>query len=135
MVNSGEELVIWQRARALTKSMYLLLQDNRDYGFRDQIQRASVSIMSNLAEGFGRNKHSQTNAMLIHFLGISLGSCNETKSLLYLAEDLGYLPQIECRNLRELCTDIDFKINALVNVLQSNAKPTGTDKHNMTNRN
>ena len=52
-----------------------------------------------------------------------------------MAEDLGYLPQIDCKNLRELCTDIDFKINALVNVLQSNAKPTGTEKHNMTNRN
>ena len=56
MINSFEELVIWQKARALTKSIYLLLQDNRDYGFRDQIQRASVSIMSNIAEGFGRNK-------------------------------------------------------------------------------
>ena len=135
MINSFEELVIWQRSRELTKSIYLLLQNNLDYGLRNQIQRASVSIMSNIAEGFGRSKHSQTNAMFIHFLGISLGSCNETKSLLYLAEDLGYLSQIECRNLRELCTDIDFKINALVNVLQSNAKPTGTDKHNMTNRN
>ena len=67
MINSFEELVIWQKSRALTKSIYLLLQDNRDYGFRDQIQRASVSIMSNIAEGFGRNKYSQTNAMLIHF--------------------------------------------------------------------
>ena len=115
MINSFEELVIWQKSRALTKSIYLLLQDNRDYGFCNQIQRASVSIMSNIAEGFGRNKHSQTNAMLIHILGISLGSCNETKSLLYLAEDLGYLPQIDCRNLRELCTDIDSLLSTKKN--------------------
>ena len=118
MVHRFEELIIWQRSRELVRQIYSLLQNNHDYGFRDQIQRASVSVMTNIAEGFERNKHTQTHALFIHFLGISLGSCSETKSLLYLAEDLNYIAPEECKKLRELCTDIDFKINAFIGKLQ-----------------
>lgn len=119
MIQRFEDLVIWQKSRELVKQIYTILQGNHDYGFRDQIQRASVSVMTNIAEGFERNKHTQTNALFVHFLGISLGSCSETKSLLYLAEDLNYITQEDCKKLRELCTDIDFKINALISKLQS----------------
>lgn len=118
MVHRFEELIIWQRSRELVRQIYSLLQNNHDYGFRDQIQRASVSVMTNIAEGFERNKHTRTHALFIHFLGISLGSCSETKSLLYLAEDLNYIAPEECKKLRELCTNIDFKINAFIGKLQ-----------------
>ena len=62
------------------------MSDNRDYGFRDQIQRASVSIMNNIAEG----SESGSNATNIKFLHIAKGSCAEVRSMLHLANDLNY---------------------------------------------
>jgi four helix bundle protein len=49
-----EEIIAWQKARVLTLNLYTLFKESRDYSFRDQIQRASVSIMNNISEGFGR---------------------------------------------------------------------------------
>ena len=63
-----------------------MLASNRDYGFKDQIQRAAVSIMNNIAEG----AESGSDAKFISFLNIAKGSCAEVRSMLYLCEDLGY---------------------------------------------
>ncbi len=76
-----EDLEVWQEAKTLTISIYQLMKDNRDYGFRDQIQRASVSIMNNIAEG----SESGSNATNVRFLQIAKGSCAEVRSMLYLA--------------------------------------------------
>ena len=70
----------------MVNSIYLLMRDNRDYGFKDQIQRAAVSIMNNIAEG----SESGSDAKFTNFLNIASGSCCEVKSMLYLCEDLGY---------------------------------------------
>ena len=64
-----EDLEVWQDARTLAKSIYELMSDNRDFGFRDQIQRAAVSIMNNIAEG----SESGSNATNIRFLNIAKG--------------------------------------------------------------
>ena len=61
-----EELRIWIEARLSVKEIYILMRDNRDFGFKDQIQRASVSIMNNIAEGFD----SGSDAKFINFLNI-----------------------------------------------------------------
>ncbi len=82
-----EDLWIWQQARELVKEVYSDFKDVRDYGFRDQVQRAGVSIMNNIAEGFER----KSNAELARFLDIAKGSCGEVRSLYYTAEDLNYL--------------------------------------------
>ncbi len=63
-----------------------MMKDNRDFGFRDQIQRAAVSIMNNIAEG----SESGSDAKYINYLHISLGSCSEVKSMLYLCDDFGF---------------------------------------------
>ena len=82
-----EELWIWQQARVLVKYIYSDFKAVRDFGFKDQVQRAGISIMNNIAEGFERH----TNTEFARFLDIAKGSCGELRSLYYLAEDLKYL--------------------------------------------
>ena len=82
-----EDLVCWQKARELTKGVYTALRDCRDYGFKDQIQRAAVSVMSNVAEGFERG----TQQEFLNYLFIAKGSAGEVRAQLYVAIDVGYL--------------------------------------------
>lgn len=86
MERSIENLYIWRESRSIVNSIYQMLHNNKDWGFREQIQRASVSIMNNIAEGFD----SGSDAKFINYLNISKGSCSEVRSMLYLCEDLGY---------------------------------------------
>ncbi len=89
-----EDLIAWQKARDLTRLIYRLSNDGnfgRDYGLRDQIRCAAVSVMSNLAEGFDRAGRAEFH----QFLVIAKGSCAEVRSQLYVALDAGYLPQVE----------------------------------------
>ena len=97
-----EDLEVWQDARTLAKSIYELMSDNRDFGFRDQIQRAAVSIMNNIAEG----SESGSNATNIRFLNIAKGSCAEVRSMLYLANDLDYAQGIDLDTLGQKCDTI-----------------------------
>lgn len=120
MVQHFEDLLIWQRSRELVKEVYHLLQDNKDFGFRDQIQRAAISVMNNIAEGFDRNKFTKDNALFIHFLGIAIGSCGEVKSMLYAAEVLGYISSDNCHTLRSCCVDIEIKTRSLITSLRTN---------------
>lgn len=82
-----EDLEIWKEGMRLCISVYQVLNECRDYGFKDQIQRAVVSIPSNIAEGYER----QTNKEFIHFLYISKGSCGELRTQCYLAKELKYI--------------------------------------------
>ena len=112
MVYNFEELVVWQVARDLTQDIYSALADNRDYGFRDQIQRASISIMNNIAEGFQRHKNTNDNKSFSLFLNYAYGSCGEVKSMLYVAEYLKYIEVEACKVLRNKCIDLDYKLGA-----------------------
>jgi len=87
-----EEIEAWRTARELTKLIYSFTEEakfSRDFGLKDQIRRASVSIMSNISEGF----ESQTQAQFIHYLGIAKASAGEVRSQLYVAHDLDYITQ------------------------------------------
>lgn len=91
-VERFEELIAWQEARALTRAIYEgsdTQSFSKDYGLRDQIRRASVSIMSNIAEGFERGGRPEFH----HFLVVAKGSCAEVRSQLYVALDVGYISQ------------------------------------------
>ena len=87
-----EEIQAWQQARMLVREIYRLCAQgkiSRDFGLRDQICRAAVSTMSNIAEGFGR----KSNKEFARFLDIARGSAAEVQSLLYVALDVGYIHQ------------------------------------------
>ena len=89
-VERFEDLVAWQKARALTKEIYSITNERafgKDFGLRDQIRRASVSIMSNLAEGFDRGGRAEFH----QFIVVAKASCAEVRSQLYVAQDTGYL--------------------------------------------
>ena len=89
-VTCFEELIAWQKARVFVREVYAATRDgdiSRDFAFRDQMRRATVSIMSNIAEGVELRSRPQFRK----FLCIAKGSCAEVRSLLYAATDIGYL--------------------------------------------
>lgn len=89
-----EDLIAWQKARELTRLVYTVTRKPefaRDYGLSSQIQRAAVSVMSNIAEGFERGGRAEFH----QFLVVAKASCAEVRSQLYIALDVGYLTQSE----------------------------------------
>ena len=82
-----EDLLIWQDARILAGKIYNAFTASKDFGFKDQIQRAAISIMNNIAEGYERG----SDAELIRFLFIAKASSGEVRSMIYLANDLNYM--------------------------------------------
>jgi len=89
-----EDLIAWQKARELNREIYLLTNTGafaKDFGLRDQIRRASVSVSSNIAEGFDRSSRAEFH----RFVVIAKASCAEVQSQLYLALDIGYLDHKE----------------------------------------
>jgi four helix bundle protein len=89
-IQKFEDILAWQKARELTREVYAHSRTGtfaKDFGLRDQIQRASVSIMGNVAEGFDRGGDKE----FIQFLSVSKGSCGEVKSHLYVALDQKYI--------------------------------------------
>src|SRR3990172_8363764 len=91
-IQSFEEIEAWQKARELTRAVYACSGQgafSRDFGLRDQIRRAAVSIMSNIAEGFERGG----SAEFVQFLAIAKGSASEVEAQLYVAFDQGYINQ------------------------------------------
>jgi four helix bundle protein len=93
-ISRFEELVVWQKARALTKAIYQITRRSpfaRDFGLSGQIQWASVSVMSNIAEGFERGSPGE----FYQFLSVARASCAEVRSQLYVALDVGYLQENE----------------------------------------
>lgn len=91
-VERFEDLIAWQKARVLTKAIYEVTRQHnfsKDFGLSGQIQRAAVSIMSNIAEGFERGKRGEFH----QFLSIAKSSCAELRSQLYIAFDVGYLDE------------------------------------------
>jgi len=83
-ISRFEDILAWQKAKTLTKEIYLKFSDSKDYSFKDQIQRASCSIMNNIAEGFERKSNNEFK----YFLFIAKGSCGEVRSMLILSYEL-----------------------------------------------
>jgi len=101
-------------SRGLVSEIYLLMKVNKDYGFRDQIQRAAVSVMNNIAEGFER----RSNTEFKRFRDISKSSCGEVRSMLYLAEDLNYVDKDQAAKLREDCKLLSGSIANMMKALK-----------------
>ncbi len=112
MIERFEDLIAWQKARVLTKEIYGVTQNGRfakDYGLSKQIQRAAVSIMSNIAEGFERGSRGEFH----QFLSIAKASCAEVRSQLYVALDVGYLEKNQFGALMEQAEEVGRIIGGL----------------------
>ena len=109
-----ENLKVWNDARVFVVSIYQLLKDNRDYDFKDQIQRAAVSIMNNIAEGFEYG----SDAQFIRYQTIAKGSCSEVKSMLYLCSDLEYCTLEKSKELQIQLDAIASGIYRLIEYLR-----------------
>ena len=129
-VKSFEDLRIWQDSRELVFKIYAVFgaktPASRDYGFRDQIQRSSVSIMNNISEGYERSG----DAEFYHFLSIAKGSCGELRNMLYIAEDLNYLIEKDAVNLRDASRNISKGIAALMRHLNQDKSQPKTKSRN-----
>lgn len=112
-IEKFEDIIAWQKAKEMTKVIYKIFYSNKDFGFRDQIQRASVSIMNNIAEGFERRGDKEFK----HFLFIAKGSCGEVRSMIYLAGELGYIKEDELDKLMRLSLEISRLLSGFIKTL------------------
>ena len=113
-----EDLKVWQEARVLANLTYRissLSNFQKDFVLRDQVRRAVVSILSNIAEGFERNSPKE----FIHFLSIAKGSAGELRSQLYLALDQHYIDNKQFKDLYENVTTISKMLSGLMTYLQN----------------
>ena len=113
-----EDIVIWQLGRQLVERIYALTRKGpfaKDYGLREQIQRAAVSVPSNIAEGFERDGNKE----FVKFLYIAKGSVGEVQSQLYNAQDLGYITTEEMSETYDFAHRIAAGIHALIRSLSA----------------
>jgi len=108
-----EDIISWQKSKELTLRLYKLFENSKDFGYRNQILRASVSIMNNIAEGYER----QTNKEFRQFLYIAKGSCGEVRSMLYLAKDLKKINNNDFDTLYSLSVEISKLLSGLIKTL------------------
>lgn len=108
-----EDVIAWQKAKELTVQIYVLFESSRDFGFKNQIQRASVSVMNNIAEGFER----RSNKEFRQYLFIAKGSCGEVRSMLILAKELGNISKENAEMLKAKAEEISKIISGLIKTL------------------
>lgn len=108
----------WKEARELVREIYSTFSTVKDYAFRNQIKRAVISIISNIAEGFDRG----SNKEFIQFLIIARGSVSEVKSLCYAALDLGYLNNDMFTKIMDRCTKLTNPLNGFIRYLRSSSR-------------
>ena len=112
-----EDMLSWQKARAVTRDVYLLSKRGdfaKDFELRGQMRSASVSIMSNIAEGFERGGDKE----FIQFLSTAKGSCGEVRSQLYVALDQSYISETEFSNLYAGTVEVGRLVSGFMSCLQ-----------------
>ena len=117
-----EDIESWKTSRQLTNSVYAYTNQtgfNRDFGLRDQIRRASVSVMSNIAEGF----ESRTDVQFINFLGMARASAGEVRAQLYIALDQKYITEEQFSETFSLAQTCARQIANFMKYLESNSRP------------
>ncbi len=109
-IEKFEDIIAWQKAKILTLNIYRKFSTSKDFGFREQICRASVSIMNNIAEGFERKGDKEFS----HFLYTAKGSCGEVRSMLILSCELKYLTKEEYKFLSDLSLEISKMLSGFI---------------------
>jgi four helix bundle protein len=115
-IKKFEDLESWRKARKLTNTVYKATAAGnftRDFALKDQIRRASISILSNIAEGFERGGDKE----FLQFLAVAKGSCGEVRAQLYIAADQGYLSQDLFQSLSTDANEIGRLISGLMKYL------------------
>jgi four helix bundle protein len=112
-IQTFEDIIAWQKARVLVVELYKVFDTHKDYGFRDQVLRAGVSIMNNIAEGFDRGSSKE----LKQFLIIARGSAAEVRSMLIVSKDLGYTTDEQSTKLLVTVKDISKLLTGFVKSL------------------
>jgi four helix bundle protein len=118
MASSFEDLKVWQKARELANLIYAATRQEtfaRDYGLVDQIRRASVSVLSNIAEGFERGSYTE----FLQFLYIAKGSCGEARAQLYIARDQKYVPEATFQQCHALAVEVSRMLSGLADHLKN----------------
>jgi four helix bundle protein len=121
-----EDIEAWQQARELTRAIYAVSNEgrfSRDFGLRDQIRRAAVSVMSNIAEGFER--HGDTEFR--RFLAIAKGSAGEVQAQLYVALDAGLIKQVQFDSLYQLAAQAGNLIGGFIRYLDPGCRAATRD--------
>jgi len=116
-VKNFEDFEIWKEARALTREIYQLTRDSKfskDFDLRNQIRRAAVSIMSNIAEGFERGGNQE----FVQFLYVAKASCGEVRSQLYVALDQSYVTPKDCNDASKSFRRLSIMISNLIDYLK-----------------
>ena len=108
-----EDIKAWQKAKDLSVTIYRLFKNSKDFGFKDQIQRASVSVMNNIAEGFER----KGNKEFAYFLYVAKGSCGEVRSMLILAKELDKIRDNDFELLFKQAEEISRMISGFIKTL------------------
>lgn len=112
-INTFEEIIAWQKAKELSIMIYKTFSSSRDFGFKDQIQRASVSVMNNIAEGFERRSDNEFRQSLY----VAKGSCAEVRSMLYLANELSMINEIQFEEIQQLSRETCRILSGLIKSL------------------
>lgn len=111
MDDALHSLDVWKRSTNLTVDIYKLMKSCRDYGFKDQITRAALSIPSNIAEGFERNSKKDFS----NYLRIARGSCAELRTQIYIANEIGYIEGNLAVKLQSETLEISKMLQGLIN--------------------
>ena len=117
-IRDFEDLAIWKMAREIVNQIFYDFRGCHDFGFRDQITRAGISIMNNISEGFCRNGDAEFK----QFLNISKGSVGEIKSMYYIAEDQQYISSSEALLRRNKSQQLINSISKFIKYLKSSKK-------------
>ncbi|MDP1746152.1 MAG: four helix bundle protein [Bacteroidota bacterium] len=117
-IQKFEDLKVWQKAREVNLGIYKLSNKgsfSKDFGLRDQIRRASVSVLSNIAEGFERNGNKEFN----QFLSIAKASAAEVRAQLYVAKDLEYISNDEFTEVVNGLIEVSKMLSGLMSYLKT----------------
>ena len=108
-----EDLLAWQKAKSLTLKLYEIFKDSKDFCFKNQILRASTSIMNNIAEGFERKSNNEFK----YFLYVAKGSSGKVRSMLYLVKELKYVNAEEFNEIYDSSVEISKMLAGLIKSL------------------
>jgi four helix bundle protein len=113
-----EDLDVWKRSARLSASLYKVMVELKDFGFRDQITRAGLSIPSNIAEGYERNSDKE----LANFLNYAKGSAGELRTQIYIGMEIGYIKNEIGKNWIEECEEISKMLHGLIRTVRNRIK-------------